>query len=699
MPNEHVSALFRQFPQAKHLDEALRTATNPSPIFFAKRISSGDLRGGWYALVRLGDAFERRFNISGEVAIYFSPWEDLQRRAYNALTLNLHALIRSDQQDLNRTERFTPARDLILISTSASNAVRNLSAWNRDGRTPLVVAIPSDALPDELRDQLNRALVETLGERDLYDGKRPVIGDEFFGRREILTTLESSLLGGDSVAVFGLRRSGKTSLLLELRRVLASRDVVLSVTDLSPLSRIEDAATLVAEDLAIALDATRKTDKRIWVGDAAERSTPISTPTQLSSRLLRVAERNQQKRIVIALDEIESINQFAAADPAGTRALLGALRSVAQRAKNISLFFSGVATRLFSDAMLSSQVQNPVFRFVEPNYLLPFLENETQTLLEELGEQMLLEWEAEATHLVQNETAGFPYFVRTLASQARAAAIDDWVSISEPRKVTVDIVQKVLPAWTIDARAAWAQVVESMESVFEGTRDILGAPDTQQLNAWVETGPDQEAVAETLVRLGLLERHGSRLDYTATYRNMSNIRTVRSYQVDSFSGFDRIEKIKQLAASAESEHLEFKATARMNLHTRKQDQDLEWATVKTVAAFLNTDGGTLLIGIDDGGGVHGIEDDLKVTRSLDRYTAWLSGDLLGAAIGPEVIAQYVRLAAVSIDDRTVMMVEVRKSPSITFAERAGKEYVYVRNGNQTRELRPSEVLRLSQQRS
>lgn len=67
--------------------------------------------------------------------------------------------------------------------------------------------------------------------------------------------------------------------------------------------------------------------------------------------------------------------------------------------------------------------------------------------------------------------------------------------------------------------------------------------------------------------------------------------------------------LTKLIAAGESETVEFKSTLRRNLHTGKNDKAIENAVVKTVAAFLNTRGGTLIIGVSDDGSALGIEND------------------------------------------------------------------------------------------
>ena len=69
--------------------------------------------------------------------------------------------------------------------------------------------------------------------------------------------------------------------------------------------------------------------------------------------------------------------------------------------------------------------------------------------------------------------------------------------------------------------------------------------------------------------------------------------------------------IDDLIAAGESETIEFKSTARVNLHTGEADPKMEHVIVKTVCGLLNHEGGTLLIGVADDGQVLGIEPDLR----------------------------------------------------------------------------------------
>lgn len=74
-------------------------------------------------------------------------------------------------------------------------------------------------------------------------------------------------------------------------------------------------------------------------------------------------------------------------------------------------------------------------------------------------------------------------------------------------------------------------------------------------------------------------------------------------------------RLADLLAVGESQTVEFKSTARWNTRTGQQDKKVEHAVLKTVCGFLNAEGGTLLIGVDDDGEILGLHED---TRTLGR---------------------------------------------------------------------------------
>lgn len=150
--------------------------------------------------------------------------------------------------------------------------------------------------------------------------------------------------------------------------------------------------------------------------------------------------------------------------------------------------------------------------------------------------------------------------------------------------------------------------------------------------------------------------------------------------------------IPELLAGGETDHVEFKSTARVNVRTGEKDARMELVIAKTLAAFLNGDGGTLLIGVDDDGRPLGLEPDYATLRTADadRYELWLR-DLMSTMLGQNAAAGAdVAIEAVPAGDdtRDVCRISVVASPRPVYlvpSKNAPREF-WVRIGNSTRQL-------------
>ena len=144
----------------------------------------------------------------------------------------------------------------------------------------------------------------------------------------------------------------------------------------------------------------------------------------------------------------------------------------------------------------------------------------------------------------------------------------------------------------------------------------------------------------------------------------------------------RHRRAEELLKLQESKTLEFKSSLRWNLQEdRKDDKHVTHAALKTIAAFLNTEGGDLLIGVDDDRKVLGIEHDRldnddKFMRHLAQAVRNGLGDRAGTCIDPKTQI---------VEGRTLCLVSCERSPEPVYLRWKGVERIdggdlYVRTG-------------------
>ena len=157
-------------------------------------------------------------------------------------------------------------------------------------------------------------------------------------------------------------------------------------------------------------------------------------------------------------------------------------------------------------------------------------------------------------------------------------------------------------------------------------------------------------------------------------------RALKNFLFDDY--IRRHRRAEELLKLQESKTLEFKSSLRWSLQEdRKDDRHVTHAALKTIAAFLNTEGGDLLIGVDDDRKVLGIdhdrlESDDKFLRHLAQAVRNGLGDRAGTCIDPRTQI---------VEGKTVCLVSCQRSPEPVYlrwkgVEKAGGGDLYVRTG-------------------
>ncbi|MEO7101613.1 MAG: RNA-binding domain-containing protein [Luteolibacter sp.] len=153
--------------------------------------------------------------------------------------------------------------------------------------------------------------------------------------------------------------------------------------------------------------------------------------------------------------------------------------------------------------------------------------------------------------------------------------------------------------------------------------------------------------------------------------------------------------IESIVAAGESNTVEFKSTLRVNLHTGQNDPKMEHSVLKTIAAFLNSkEGGILVIGVDDDGNALGVETDRFPNE--DKMNLHL-GNLIKSRMGAPSMLN-IKPHFETFDDSRVLVVDCAPSGSAVFLKNGTGEEFFIRAGASTAALPPSEMAVYMKQR-
>jgi hypothetical protein len=155
-----------------------------------------------------------------------------------------------------------------------------------------------------------------------------------------------------------------------------------------------------------------------------------------------------------------------------------------------------------------------------------------------------------------------------------------------------------------------------------------------------------------------------------------------------------IPKCMDILKEDESRTLEFKSSLRWDYRQEKVNPELEKVIFKTIAAFGNTDGGILLIGIDDDKNILGLDSDFKTLKkpNTDFFEIHLR-NLLHTQMGIKYVSKNIRMQFEEVEPNKfvckIMVLAADKALFLKMKDKNGHmtEKFYVRSGNSSQEIK------------
>jgi hypothetical protein len=621
----------------------------------------------WIALIRLSPDLEERFAINKEIPVIYSPHSDIQGRSIVRLPEMLDELP-PDRRGFAGGVAFYWADD--------SRLQTKLEQFSKTE----MVLLP---LPEGTAEEFLGILISRLYSQDLYREKTAVTGDQFFGRRSILAQLRGDLTNHRVAAVFGTRKTGKTSILKELVATSSTHnntglDEVFVYLDLEHLpgpASGRDSIPLLLSDLS---DSIRKELKRreLRVKELAE--LPESPSIQDFRKALTdilTHPSNIDLYLVIILDEIEHLcppdANAIAATPANEEIPLffGVLRKLVQELDNFNFMVAGLASAIVEAGELYGR-HNPLFNIASAYYLSPFTPTESKELLQGIGARLGMAWTDGAIQAAHEETGGHVVLLRELAAQVWEATRQH---SSDQISVESEDVESLISSYRRTVHSQIRETVEHVKRYYPAEYELCSQlmSDPADFNSLTELYP---AEANRLMNLGLVTEEDNRW-YPTKILQLGWFEPIRIPVTDSGAR----PPTQDLLKAGESRRLEFKASVRKPTKNEVAEIVVIEALVKAILGLLNADGGTVLAGVEDDGTVAGLAADIKHTnRSKDALLRFVT-DKLSSYLGQAIVSA-ISVTWETVEEKDILVFDVPRSGKPVFPTRpvAQKVDLFVR---------------------
>tara|TARA_B100001059_G_scaffold67915_1_gene64793 strand:- start:1242 stop:3380 length:2139 start_codon:yes stop_codon:yes gene_type:complete len=157
----------------------------------------------------------------------------------------------------------------------------------------------------------------------------------------------------------------------------------------------------------------------------------------------------------------------------------------------------------------------------------------------------------------------------------------------------------------------------------------------------------------------------------------------------------------EIIKSGESNTCEFKETMRVCLKQKAPPEAIELGVLKTIAAFSNSNGGDLFIGVNDSEEIVGLEKDYLSFKPIDQNKDGFQKHLdnIISKTFTNSIFSSLLITIETINNLDFCRINVKKARNTIFAKINKDEKFYIRRSGSTVELSKSEMIKYLKNRS
>ena len=226
----------------------------------------------------------------------------------------------------------------------------------------------------------------------------------------------------------------------------------------------------------------------------------------------------------------------------------------------------------------------------------------------------------------------------------------------------------------------------------------LSASDIKSLEIPVPPPKMQQEVLRVANKLSITKKQIDVLtaELTTKPTQFKNIELETDAMIHKLSELSDSQHLVHLMETGETRHIEFKQTFFINVdklhdnneHPKKKCRYVQAEVIKNIVSFINHEGGTLLLGVNDNGKEIGVDKEMVLLkyRKMDAFFQDI-GAQIQSRIGD--YQKYCQLSATKINEKTIVRIDCKAAPYPFFLD---KQYFHVRNDTASPALQGLEML-------
>lgn len=351
------------------------------------------------------DNYQKSFNMFNEVLLLFSPFDSYDNRAMDFVD-------KSFSEYSNRLDK------IIVFVVSKDQNIKSLVDTEREDR--IIVPFSYEEILDDKFDEtiIKDRLRSYFYQRDLFAMESPLKSDNYFyGRKDLIQNIFAKFSLGENYGLFGLRKTGKTSVLYAVERIIEANNGMSIYID------CQDTSVYKLKWYELLEEISKKIEEKYNLELLEKSGFHFSEKTASNDFIeyLKLLYNNKKQRILLIFDEIENIS-FDLSDEKHWKDgsdYLAFWRSIRAKIQSnpelFSFMIAGVNPWIIEKASVNG-IDNPIFNFASIKYLNLFEHNDVKNMVNEIGGYMGLSFDEPVILRLHENYGGHPFLIRNVCS-------------------------------------------------------------------------------------------------------------------------------------------------------------------------------------------------------------------------------------------------------------------------------------------
>jgi hypothetical protein len=456
-------------------------------------------------LLKPSEDYQHSFNLNFEIIAVFSRYTTFQVRSNDAIDAVRSSIQNSYEQEFRIEEVCT-----IMISNDSNieNIIKDILTNNKDNQRIIIPFSYEDLIYNANDGFIKNRFRNHFYKRDLFAFEDALKKDlYFFGRerKNLALELVNKHLSGECSGIFGLRKTGKTSILYRAQRLLEQQKGTSIFIDCQVLhlKRWNNLLFYIITELARANNVKIKSTEKDYeieekVIDVFERD------------IIKIFQNNGRKKVLITFGVSLSEHWKIGKD---FPLFWQHLRSVFQKTQGKYYSYLIASTNPLSvEHTYVHDTPNPIYDQIKPVYISQFDVQDTKDMVNKIGGFMGLTFDDNVINNLVTDFGGHPFWIRQVCSE-----IDKEVSslgLKRPIEVTRIVYEKAKPNFERKyAQKNAAQILEVLIKFFPYEYEMLEALAKQDIETFEEFANTMPTIIDHLIGYGIIYQQGGMYDF------------------------------------------------------------------------------------------------------------------------------------------------------------------------------------------